>query len=76
MSQENVELTHRAYDAFNQRDMGAFLALMDRDVQAESRLAARAAITATTESVTGGRICSKRSRTTPSKRSKHASMGT
>jgi ketosteroid isomerase-like protein len=40
MSQENVELTHRAYDAFNQRDMGAFLALMDRDVQAESRLAA------------------------------------
>jgi ketosteroid isomerase-like protein len=29
MSQENVELTHRAHDAFNRRDLDAFLALMD-----------------------------------------------
>ena len=33
MSQENVELTHRATDAFNRRDLGAFLALMDDDVE-------------------------------------------
>ena len=40
MSQENVELTQRAYDAFNQRDQEAFLALMDDEVKTESRLAA------------------------------------
>jgi ketosteroid isomerase-like protein len=34
MSQETVELTHGAYDAFNRRDWGAFLALMDADVRA------------------------------------------
>ena len=33
MSQENVELTHRASDAFNRRDLGAFLELMDDDVE-------------------------------------------
>jgi SnoaL-like domain len=33
MSRENVELTHRAIDAFNQRDLDAFLALMDADVE-------------------------------------------
>jgi hypothetical protein len=27
MSQENVELLHRAYDAFNRRELEAFLAL-------------------------------------------------
>jgi ketosteroid isomerase-like protein len=37
MSQENVDLAHRAYEAFNRRDWGAFLALMDRDVEVESR---------------------------------------
>jgi ketosteroid isomerase-like protein len=40
MSQENVELAQQAFDAFNRRDMVAFLALMDADVEAESRLAA------------------------------------
>jgi len=40
MSQENVELHYRAYDAFNRRDRGAFLALMDDDVEAESVLVA------------------------------------
>ena len=29
MSQENVELLHQAIDAFNRRDLDAFLALMD-----------------------------------------------
>ena len=40
MSQENVELTHQGYDAFNRRDSAAFLELMDGDVEALSRLAA------------------------------------
>jgi len=40
MSRENVELALRAYDAFNQRDLDAFLELMDDDVMFESRLAA------------------------------------
>ena len=29
MSQENVELAYRAYDAFNRRDWDALLTLMD-----------------------------------------------
>jgi hypothetical protein len=29
MSEENVELTYRAIDAFNRRDLAAYLALMD-----------------------------------------------
>jgi hypothetical protein len=33
MSQENVELTQRAIDAFNRRDLGAYLALQDPDVE-------------------------------------------
>jgi ketosteroid isomerase-like protein len=40
MSQENGELAQQAFDAFNRRDMGAFLALMDADVEAVSRLVA------------------------------------
>jgi len=32
LSQENVELSRRAVDAFNRRDLDAFLALMDPDV--------------------------------------------
>lgn len=40
MSQENVELTHQAFGAFNRRDLDAFLALMDTDVEAGSRLVA------------------------------------
>ena len=40
MAHETVELTQQAFDAFNRRDMGAFLALMDADVEAESRLVA------------------------------------
>ena len=39
MSQENVELAQQAFDAFNRRDLGAFLVLMDADVEAGSRLA-------------------------------------
>jgi ketosteroid isomerase-like protein len=40
MSRENVELAQQAFDAFNRRDLGAFLALMDADVEAGSRLVA------------------------------------
>ena len=40
MSKENVELAYRAYDAFNRRDWDAFLALVDDQVEVESRLVA------------------------------------
>ena len=33
MSQENVELHYRAIDAFNRRDLGAYLALNDAQVE-------------------------------------------
>ena len=33
MSQENVELLHRGSDAFNRRDLDAYLALTDEDVE-------------------------------------------
>jgi ketosteroid isomerase-like protein len=39
MSQENVELTYQAADAFNRGDLDAFLALCDSDIEAHSRLA-------------------------------------
>ena len=34
MSQQNVELVHQGYDALDRRDLGAFLPLMDPDVEA------------------------------------------
>jgi len=40
MSQENVELTHQAYHAFNRRDLAFLLALIDADAEAVPRLAA------------------------------------
>jgi ketosteroid isomerase-like protein len=33
MSQENVELTYKAHDAFNQRDLSGFLAVMHPDTE-------------------------------------------
>jgi ketosteroid isomerase-like protein len=39
MSQDNVELVHRVFDAHNRRDLDAILALMDDDVEFGSRLA-------------------------------------
>jgi ketosteroid isomerase-like protein len=33
MSQQNVEWAHQAVDAFNRRDLGAWLDLMDTDVE-------------------------------------------
>ena len=39
MSQENVDLVLRAYDAFNRRDWDAFVALMDDDVEIVTRIA-------------------------------------
>jgi ketosteroid isomerase-like protein len=40
MSRENVELARRAYDAVNRRDLDAFLAVMDEEVEAISFLVA------------------------------------
>jgi hypothetical protein len=40
MSQENLELALRAYDAFNRRDWDGFVALMDDDVEIVTRIAA------------------------------------
>ena len=40
MSQENVDLMLASYDAFNRRDWDAFVALMDDEVEIESRLVA------------------------------------
>jgi hypothetical protein len=40
MSQENVELHNRCLDALNRRDLNAFLALMDDDVEAVPRIVA------------------------------------
>jgi hypothetical protein len=40
MSQENVQLTYRFYDAFNHRHLAAVLALMDDDVESNSIIAA------------------------------------
>jgi hypothetical protein len=37
MSQENVALTRRAFDALNRRDWDGFLALMHEEVEAGSR---------------------------------------
>src|SRR5436190_15433526 len=38
MSQENVELVYRAADAFKRRDLDAFLALCDPDVEYYARI--------------------------------------
>ena len=40
MSQENVELAYRSFDAFNRRDLDAYLALMADDVEGVPRVAA------------------------------------
>ena len=40
MSEENIELLHRAIDAMNRRDLDAFVGLMDEDVEAVSRIVA------------------------------------
>jgi len=40
MSEENVELAYRSYDAVNRRDLDGLLALMDDDVEAVSRIVA------------------------------------
>jgi ketosteroid isomerase-like protein len=40
MSKQNVELHYQSIDAVNRRDFRAFLALMDEDVEANSRIVA------------------------------------
>jgi len=37
MSEENAELARRAHDAFNRRDLDAFLAFMDPEVEVTTR---------------------------------------
>jgi ketosteroid isomerase-like protein len=37
MSEENVELVHRVYDAINRHDLDAFLAFMDPEVEGVAR---------------------------------------
>jgi len=65
MSQENVELHYRSIDAVNRRDLAAFLALMDRDVEAvPASSPSREVSTGMTESVVGGTTGSKASPTT------------
>ena len=39
MSEENVELTYRAAETFNRRDLDGFLALLAEDVRADPQLA-------------------------------------
>ena len=39
LSQENVALAHRGFEAFNRRDLDAFLALLDDDVEGAPALA-------------------------------------
>lgn len=39
MSQENVDLTHRAFQAFDDRDLDALLAMLDNEVEAVPILA-------------------------------------
>ncbi len=38
MAEENVELHYRSIDAVNRRDLEAFLALMDKEVEVVSRI--------------------------------------
>ena len=59
MSQENVEVTRRAFQAFNDRDLDALLAVLDTDVVAFPILAAmEGAIRAMMGSDAGGPLCS------------------
>jgi len=41
MSQENVEIVRRSVEAFQRRDLDAYLALMDPDVEITSRFVAQ-----------------------------------
>jgi SnoaL-like domain len=38
MSQENVERLYRAYETFNRRDLDAYLALIDPEVELTPRI--------------------------------------
>jgi ketosteroid isomerase-like protein len=40
LSQENVELIYRAFDALNRRDLDAYLALTDEDIEFVPRISA------------------------------------
>jgi hypothetical protein len=58
VSQQNVELAFRGNDAFNRRDLVAFLALLDPDVELipyEVSIEGGGLIAATTASAPGGK---------------------
>jgi ketosteroid isomerase-like protein len=67
MSQENVDAARRVYDAFSQRDLDAFLGLMDAEVEFTTRFVqlegAPPSTAGMTASVIGGEICSRSFRT-------------
>jgi hypothetical protein len=61
MSEEDVKTIYRGIEAFNRRDLDAFLALTDPDVELSSRLVEAEGAdpsAATTASGTGGRTSS------------------
>jgi hypothetical protein len=66
MSQENVELQHRLTDAFNRRDLDAYLALTDEDIEAIPRVGGMEGGYHGHEPVAGGRTCSALSPTSAS----------
>lgn len=66
MSAQNVELLHQAIDAFNRRDLEAFLALMDPGVESphtNERSRASAPTAAMRASRPGGKRLSRPCRT-------------
>jgi hypothetical protein len=64
MSQENVERVYRAMDAFNRRDLDAFLALADPSVEFTPYVVGlEGSYHGTTELVSGGATCSESSPT-------------
>ena len=77
MSQENVALLHQAIDAFNRRDLDAFLVLCDPDVEFISYLArveGVSRIAATTVSRTGGRASSPSTQTSQQRSSRYETL--
>jgi ketosteroid isomerase-like protein len=76
MSQENVELMREVFAAFNRRDLDGVLALMDDDVEANSRLAPiEGGYRGTRGSAAGGRTYSTSFPTSPSRLQRCATLG-
>jgi hypothetical protein len=77
MSQGNVELVRRSIDAFNQRDRGSYLALMDDNVEAIPRGARMEGSYLGHDGIRAcGTTCSRSGRTSPCRLSKYATLET